>query len=106
MDDLWTPTQTHARRVRPDSRKREGGSYFDDELGTEEAQAKRLADEAKNLLNHLAQRPDHTVYVSSSEERTQMREVFNWWFREGALNHHPNIRIEYGVVEGAIRVAE
>ena len=106
MDDLWTPTQQHARRVRPDSRKVEGGSIFDDELQTEESKAKALAEQARQLLVHLNQRPDHTVYVSSAEEREKMRGVFNWWKREGALLHNPNIRIEYGVPDGAIRVAE
>jgi hypothetical protein len=106
MDDLWTPTQQHERRVRPDSRKTEGGSTFDDELATEESKAKSLAEQARQLLIHLNQRPDHTVYVGSAEEREKMRDVFNWWKREGALNHNPNIRIEYGVPDGAIRVAE
>jgi hypothetical protein len=106
MEDLWTPYEGHARRERPSHRKVEGGSIFDDELATEESKASALGEEAKNLLTHLNQRPDHTVYVSSSEERTKMREVFNWWHREGALLHNPNIRIEYGVPDGAIRVAE
>ena len=106
MDDLWTPTQQHARRVRPDSRKVEGGSIFDDELASEEVKANALAEQARQLLIHLNQRPDHTVYVSSAEEREKMRGVFNWWKREGALTHNPNIRIEYGVPDGAIRVAE
>ena len=106
MDDLWIPTQTHARRVRPDVRKDEGGSFFDDELGTEEAAAKAYGAAVADLLTHLNQRPDHTVYVGSDEERGKMRTVFNHWFNSGALSHHPNIRIDYGVPDGAIRVGD
>ena len=106
MDDLWTPTQTHARRVRPDARKVEGGSFFDDELGTAEAEAKAYGAAVADLLTHLNQRPDHIVYVGSDEERGKMRVVFNSWKREGVLMHNPNIRIDYGVADGAIRVGD
>jgi hypothetical protein len=106
MDDLWTPTKQHARRVRPDSRKTEGGSIFDDELGTEAEAAQKYGEAVRDLLIHLNQRPDHTVYVGSEEERTKMREVFNVWKMRGVLLHNPNIRIDYGVAEGAIRVGD
>lgn len=106
MEKLWTPYEGHARRVRPQERNSDGGSIFDDELGTQEDHDKQLAKQAKDLMIHLAQRPDHTVYVGSAEERDQLRQVFNWWHREGALEHHPNIRIEYGVPTGNIRVGE
>ena len=106
MDKLWTPTQEHQRRVRPDARKAEGGSVFDDELMTEEAAAKLYAHSVQELLIHLNQRPDHTVYVGTAEERGKMREVFNLWFKQGALLHHPDIRIDYGVAEGALRVGD
>ena len=106
-DRLWTPPATpYERRVMPSVRKKEGGSLFDDELETEEAVAKRYAEDVKDLLIHLNQRPDHTVYVGTTEERTQLREVFNHWHREGALLRHPNIRIDYGVAEGGIRVGD
>ncbi len=90
----------------PDKRKWEGGSYFDDELETKEQVAKKLSNMIRELLTHLNARPDHVVYVGSGEERTKMREVFNWWKKAGALRHNPNIRIEYGVPHGAIRVSE
>jgi hypothetical protein len=106
MDDLWTPTQQHARRVRPDSRKAEGGSIFDDELGTEAEAAKAYAHSVEELLIHLNQRPDHVVYVGSDEERGKMRQVFNHWKKKGVLLRNPNIRIDYGVAEGALRVGE
>jgi hypothetical protein len=109
MDRLWTPPTTakpYERRALPTVRKKEGGSLFDDELETEAAVAKRYADDVKELLVHLNQRPDHEVYVGSAEERGQLREVFNHWKREGALMHNPNIRIDYGVADGAIRVGD
>jgi hypothetical protein len=106
MDDLWTPTQQHERRVRPTVGKREGGSIFDDELGTEAQAARAYANAVQELLTHLNQRPDHTVYVGSEEERGKLRQVFNHWKKKGVLLHNPNIRIEYGVAEGAIRVGE
>ena len=105
-DRLWTPPETFDRRVMPTERKGLGGSYFDDELETEEAVAKRYAEDVKELLVHLNSRPDHTVYVGSDEDRGKMREVFNHWKREGALIHNPNIRIDYGVADGAIRVGD
>jgi hypothetical protein len=109
MDDrLWTPPtkEPHKRREMPTLRKKEGGSYFDDELETEAAVARRYAEDVAELLVHLNQRPDHIVYVGSDGERIQLREVFNHWKREGALMHNPNIRIDYGVADGAIRVGD
>ena len=106
MDDLWIPTEQKARRVRPNARKLEGGSIFDDELTTEAEVAEAYASATKELLTHLNQRPDHVVYVGSDEERGKMREVFNHWKRQGALLHNPNIRIDYGVPDGALRIGD
>ena len=102
MQEIWTP----APRELPDERKADGGSYFDDELRTKEEVAAELGRQVKELLMHLNARPDHTVYVGSVEDREHMRSVFNWWKSEGALTHNPNIRIDYGIPEGGIRVME
>lgn len=102
---MWLP-QTVERKERPDLRKKDGGSWFDDELATEEQKANELAMMTRDLMQHLVQRPDHVVYVGGAEERTKMREVFNHWKREGILNHNPTIKIDYGVAEGNIRVGE
>ena len=106
MEKMWLPTQTHERRVRPNARKLEGGSIFDDELGPEAERAKAYADAVQELLVHLNQRPDHTVFVGSTEERGKMREVFNHWNRKGVLSHNPDIKIDYGVPDGALRVGD
>jgi len=111
---LWTPGQAKdkvaverkARRQLPKVRKKDGGSHFDDEMMTEEEVAKEYANQTEQLLMHLNARPDHSVFVGTTEERTKMREVFNYWKRVGALGHNPKIRIDYGVGEGAIRVGE
>ena len=111
---LWTPGQAKdkveveqkARRQLPQIRKTEGGSYFDDELMTEEEVAKEYGMQVRQLLEHLNERPDHSVFVGSLEERDQMRTVFNHWKSEGAIAHNPTIRIDYGVGEGAIRVGD
>jgi len=102
---MWLP-ETFERRERPDLRKKDGGSWFDDELATEEQKANELAMAARELMIHLAQRPDHVVYVGSVEERDKMRVVFNSWKMQGVLSHNPNIKIDYGVAEGALRVGE
>ena len=112
--ELWTPGQAKdvveverkPRRDLPQIAKKDGGSYFDDEMMTELEVAAEYAEQVRQLLMHLNERPDHTVYVGSAEERTKMRSVLNWWKREGALGHNPNIRIDYGIAEGAIRVGE
>ncbi len=112
--ELWTPgratdiveVEQKPRHVMPDERKHDGGSYFDDEMQTEEQVARALAQQVAELLVHLSERPDHVVYVGSVEDRSNIREVFNWWVREGALEKHPNIRIDYGVPSGGIRVGE
>jgi hypothetical protein len=102
-DRLWTPGDAP---IAPTTRKAEGGSTFDDEVGTQEQKAAEYAKAVGELLSHLNQRPDHVVYVGSSKDREELREVFNWWNREGALSHNPNIRIDYGVPDGTIRVDE
>lgn len=112
--ELWTPgeakdvveVKSAERMVLPTAAKKDGGSHFDDELETAANKAAVYAQDVKRLLAHLNTRPDHTVYVSSADERGKLREVFNWWKREGALGHNPNIRIDYGVADGAIRIGE
>ncbi len=102
MDDrLWTP-----QKVMPGERHIEGGSYFDDQMEDTTDRDSRIRQEAARLLDHLQQRPDHSVYVGSTDDRDKMRSVFNHWYMNGVLSHHPNIRIEYGVADGSIRVAE
>lgn len=103
---LMVPTTAHERMVKPTERKKDGGSTFDDELETEASANKKFADEMIRLVEHIQQRPDHTVYVGSADERGKMREVFNDWKRRGWINHNPNIRIDYGVADGAIRVGD
>lgn len=90
----------------PKERKKDGGTHFDDEMQTKAEVAKAYANKVRELLQHLNARPDHVVYVGSTEERGKMRAVFNSWKAKGALGHNPNIRIDYGIVEGAIRVGE
>jgi hypothetical protein len=108
--ELWTPSTvevtTPERVALPDKRKPDGGSYFDDELATEAQKANELANEVRDLLNHLNARPDHVVFVGNVKDRANLRDVFNWWKREGAIGHNPIIRIDYGVADGAIRVGE
>lgn len=112
--ELWTPgratdvveVEHKPRKSLPDAGKADGGSYFDDEMDDEEFVAKAYALQVKMLLQHLNERPDHVVYVGSTKDRENIRQVFNWWVREGGLRAHPNIRIDYGVADGAIRVGE
>ena len=111
MPELGTPgkpveVETPQRVVAPTEGKKDGGSYFDDEMVTKEEVALAYRRQVEDLLVHLNARPDHVVYVGSTEDRSNIREVFNWWVREGALRSHPNIRIDYGVADGAIRVGE
>lgn len=102
-DRLWTPEDA---RVQPDERKWDGGTYFDDEMGLEIDKTQAIQIEYDRMIDHLRQRPDHTVYVGSAEDRGKLREVFNHMFSQNVLNYHPNIRIEYGVPDGQIRIAE
>ena len=114
MPELWLPgsaqdkvqVQGAEKRMLPSQRKKDGGSYFDDEMETEAEHNERILDNAVELVQHINARPDHKVYVGSIEDRDQMRQVFNWWKREGWIGHNPDIRIEYGVPDGAVRVAE
>ena len=95
---LWLPgTGKH------DGGKRDGGTWFDDEL--EDARTVFLR-QAKELIGHINERADHVVYVGSTDDRAKLREVFNWWKREGIIGRNPKIEIEYGIPEGAIRVTE
>ncbi len=92
--------------VLPTAGKKEGGSHFDDELQTAQSKTNEFWEEMARLIDHLNQRPDHDVYVGSAEERGKLRSVFNHWKRQGKLGHNPNIRIDYGVQEGGIRVGD
>lgn len=101
MTKLWTP-----QKVMPTERKREGGSHFDDEMVDTETVRQQVMIDMARLIDHINKRRDHTVYVSGAEEREQLRQVFNSWYMNSMIDHHPNIRIEYGVKQGSIRVAE
>ena len=111
--ELWTPGRAKDKveiapiepRVAPTEQKPDGGSWFDDELETQEQKQARIEAEAMELMRHINARPDHTVYVSSSDERERMREVFKLWRHKGYLAKVPKIKIEYGVPAGGIRVA-
>jgi len=103
---LMVPTAVVERKVKPAERKLEGGSTFDDELESEQLANKRFSDEMIRLVEHIQQRPDHTVYVGSANERGKMREVLNDWKKRGWISHQPNIRIDYGIPDGAIRVGD
>ena len=87
----------------PGSMKRDGGTYFDDELENADT-VLELA--TQGLVNHINERPDHIIYVGSAEEREKMRAVFNHWKKVGRIGENPNIRIDYGIQEGAIRVGD
>ncbi len=112
--ELWTPgratdvveVERIGRKTVPTLRKNEGGSYFDDEMDDEQMVAKAYALQVKMLLEHQNERPDHNVYVGSTTDRENIRQVFNYWVSQGALKKHPNIRLDYGVADGAIRVGE
>ena len=116
MSKLWIPgidgandvveVTTPERRVLPIERKAEGGSWFDDEMETETEHHKRFQDELNRLMKHLNVRPDHVVYVGSTKDREDLRRFFNHAFSQRAIGHHPNIRIDYGVPDGTIRVGE
>ena len=114
MSRLWTPGRSKEKVAvdvksvmkAPTERKAEGGSYFDDELETTAESDSKFVTQMEELVSHLQQRPDHTVYVGGAEERDQLRKVFNHWKQQGVINYNPNIRIDYGVADGAIRVGD
>ena len=105
-NELWVPTQAHERRVKPTTRKKEGGSHFDDEFGLERHAEAKVEAARLELIDHINKRPDHLVYVASVQERHQMRLVFNSWYQWKIIRHNPTIKIDYGVADGAIRVTE
>jgi hypothetical protein len=101
MSKLWLPP-----KVAPTAPKKEGGTYFDDELQDRADYDRKLMDMARELVQHINHRPDHHVFVGSAEDREKMRSVFNWWRSEGVISHVPTIKIDYGVPEQTVRVAE
>ena len=102
MSKLWTP----AGMVAPDTRKDEGGTYFDDELETKAAEYTKQQRESLEMRRQLNTRPDHTIFVASVEARAEMRKVLNFWFQKGELQHHPTIEIDYGIPDGEMRIGD
>ena len=102
MDKMWLP----AGYVEPETRKVEGGSYFDDEMETKADHSLKFYEEMAVLVDHINKRPDHTVFVGSAESRGQLRAVFNSWREQGTIAQVPTIKIDYGIVEGSIRIEE
>ena len=82
--------------------KRDGGTWFDDEL---EPAQKALVKATAELVAHINERPDHAVYVSSRTDREKMRRVLDWFAADGMIGRKPEIKIEYGLPDGAVRVA-
>ena len=111
MSELWLPpsmveVEGTPQKSLPDQGKVDGGSYFDDELDDAAVVQERVRRHMFDLIAHINARPDHYVYVSSIEDRARMRAAFNVWKRKGLINKNPTIKIEYGVPDGGIRVAE
>jgi len=102
-EELWTPPEA---KVLPSEGKKDGGTHFDDEMMTQEEHDLHFRLDVQRMIKHLNARPDHTVFVSSAEERDQMRTVFNSLKHGGLIGHWPNIKIDYGVPAGTIRVDE
>ena len=102
-NELWIPPDA---RVLPTERKSDGGSYFDDEMVSEEQHKAEFNAMVVELIRHINTRPDHVVFVASSDERHQMRTVFNSWREGGIIGRIPTIKIDYGVRDGTIRVDE
>ncbi len=103
MEEMWLP-ETVERKVRPTVGNKDGGSIFDDQLDTQRSHDDTMRKEMHRMADHLNQRSDHSVYVGSAEEREKMRQVFNWWKRRGYIDNNPNIRIDYAIPEGNIRI--
>jgi len=90
---LWLPGQ----------RKTEGGSQFDDELSTADTQ---FVADTKSLVEQINQREDHVVFVASTEERDQMRQVLNHFLSIKAIGRNVTIKIDYGIPDGEVRIGE
>lgn len=103
MDKLWTPDDA---RVAPTERKPDGGTWFDDELTPEKEFRAELMKQAAEMINHIHERPDHVVFVGTIEDRAQLRQVFNFWKARGILERNPDIKIDYGVPVGTVRIDE
>lgn len=102
MNDLWTP----AGMVTPDVRKKDGGSYFDDEMATKAEEYTKYQRESLEMRRQLNARPDHVISVASVEARAEMRKVLNLWREKGEIRHNPKILIDYGIREGEMRIGE
>jgi len=90
---LWLPGQ----------RKTEGGSFFDDELDTADAQ---FVKDTKSLVEQINEREDHVVFVASVEDRDQMRKVMNHFKKIKAIGRNVTIKIDYGIPDGGVRIGE
>jgi hypothetical protein len=102
MDNrLWTPP-----KVMPTAAKKDGGSYFDDEMEDTETKQRTVTRDAARMIDHLQQRPDHVVFVGSAQDRGKLRAVFNHFKAAKLLTYNPVIRIDYGVPDGTIRIDE
>jgi len=98
-DRIWTPP-----KVVPKERKRDGGSYFDDEMVDTRTHEEKFKAAVLELIKEVNQHPDKVVFVASDDERHKMRAVFNSFKEAGMVQHWPTIKIDYGVPEGTLRV--
>jgi len=92
-DGLWLPGQ----------RKGEGGSYFDDELSTADAQ---FVKDTKSLVEQINEREDHVIFVASVEDRDKIRQVMNHFLKIKAIGRNVTIKIDYGIPDGGLRIGE
>ena len=86
----------------PGTAKRDGGTWFDDEL---EPAQRALVKATAELVAHINERPDHVVYVASQADREKMRRVLDWFVDDGMIGRKPQVKIEYGLKDGTVRVA-
>jgi hypothetical protein len=106
VDDRKVEVEPIKRMWLPSSAKRDGGSYFDDEMETYDAHMTKQQRESLRIRTQLNERPDHFILVGSAEARETMRKVCNFWKAKGEIGHFPTIKIDYGIPEGEMRIGE
>ena len=67
MEDRKVQVNPIKRMWLPPSAKRDGGTYFDDEMETVDQHYTRAQRQSLDMRAHLNARPDHVIKVPSAE---------------------------------------
>ena len=105
LPDKVTMKQVSEKKLwLPDHQKRDGGSYFDDELPDKDPDQVRSEQNSLNIREELRARPGVAIFVGNHDDATEMRKVLSYWMERREIVHVVPVIVDSTVPPQTIRI--